>query len=190
MGLFDDFGRFIETQLDDYLKKNPHLELYVLEEKLRDQEQETLTLITDLKRQETQLQEEILALAREIQLWHVRIAKAKAAGRTDLTQPAEEHEASLLRQGNQRWGQMEVLKVRIQQTQELHLKIQTRRKEVEKQAAQTQTTRTPTSAQAAATTAWTQMPSANTSQVNDLNKQFQQWEAQEELEQLKRNLGK
>ncbi len=188
MGLFDDFGRFLETQLDEYLKKNPHLELYVLEEKLRDQEQETLTLVTDLKRQETQLQTEILALAREIQLWHSRIAKAKAAGRTDLAQPAEEHEANLLRQGNQRWGQMEVLKERIRQTQELQLKIQTRRKEVEKQVVQA--TRGTSTAQAAATAAWTQMPSASPGQVNDLNKQFQQWEAQEELDQLKRSMGK
>ncbi len=192
MGLFDDFGRFLETQLDDYLKKNPHLELYVLEDKLRDQEQETLSLLADLKRQETQLQNEILGVAREIQLWHARIAKAKAAGRADLAQPAEEHEANLLRQGNQRWGQMEVLKERIRQTQELQLKIQARRQEVEKQVAQAQAARSPAAAAstAASTAAWTQIPNTSTRNVNDLNKQFQQWEAQEELEELKRSMGK
>ena len=141
MGLFDDFSKFLETQLEDYLRNNPQLELIVLEDKLRDQEEETLRLMADLRRQEKKLQDEILNVAREIQLWHARIEKAKAAGRQDLAKPAEEHEASLLRQGNQHWGQMEVLKERIQQTQELQLKIQARRKEVHQQVAQAQSAR-------------------------------------------------
>jgi uncharacterized protein (TIGR04376 family) len=187
MGLFDDFGQFLETQLDDYLKKNPHLELYILEDKLREQEQETLTLVADLKRQEAQLQDEILAVAREIQLWHVRIDKAKAAGRQDLAQPAEAHEANLLRQGNQRWGQMEVLKERIRQAQELQLQIQARRKEVSQQVNQANRGRTPPQA---ASWTQTQIPQTSASQINDLNKQFQKWEAQEELDELKRSMGK
>lgn len=190
MGLFDDFGKFLETQLEEFLRNNPHLELMVLEEKLRDQEEETLRLMTDLKRQEKQLQDEILGLAREIQLWHARIEKAKAAGRQDLVEPAEAHQASLLRQGNQKWGQMEVLKERIKQTQDLQLQIQARRKEVQKQVSQAQVARTSAEARSSWETiggSWNSSPSGS---VDSLEHQFRRWEAEQELEQLKQNMGR
>lgn len=193
MGLFDDFSRFLETQLEEYLRNNPHLELLVLEEKLREQEEETLRLMTDLKRQEQQLQDEILGIAREIQVWHGRIEKAQAAGRLDLAEPAQDHEATLLRQGNQRWGQMEVLKERIQQTQDLQLKIQARRKEVQQQVNQAQATRNSAkTGQSYGTigSSWTPNSSTSRSDLNSLEQQFRRWEAEEELEQLKRNLGR
>ena len=79
MGLFDDFSKFLETRLEEFLRDNPQLELLVLEEKLRDQEEETLKLMTDLRREEKGLQDEILAIAREIQLWHGRIEKSQSS---------------------------------------------------------------------------------------------------------------
>jgi uncharacterized protein (TIGR04376 family) len=189
MGLFDDFSRFLEERLDEYMRSNPHLELMVLEEKLREQEEETLNLMTDLKRQEKQLQDEILGLAREVQLWHARIEKAKAAGRQDLAGPAQEHEATLLRQGNQKWGQMEMLKERIQQTQELQKKIEARRKEVEAKVAEAQTSRSGYTASQSPAFGWSQSTTTNPN-LDSLEKQFRRWEAEEELEQLKRNLGR
>ena len=190
MGLFDDFSRFLEERLDEYMRSNPHLELMVLEEKLREQEEETLNLMIDLKRQEKQLQDEILGLAREVQLWHARIEKAKAAGRQDLAEPAEAHEATLLRQGNQKWGQMEMLKERIQQTQDLQKKIEARRKEVQAKVAEVQSGRTTSSpASTSQASNWSQIPSSNPN-LDNLEKQFRRWEAEEDLEQLKRNLGR
>lgn len=189
MGLFDDFGRFLEERLDEYLRNNPHLELMVLEEKLREQEEQTLKLMADLKRQEQQSQNEILALAREIQLWHARIQKARTKGRMDLAEPATAHEASLLRQGNQKWAQMEVLKQRIKQTQELQQQIQTRRKEVQARAAKAQAT-APTADKASAWSSWSQPSSSFKAPLDDLEKQFRRWEAEEELDQLKRNMGR
>lgn len=189
MGVFDDFSRFLEERLDEYLRNNPHLELMVLEEKLRDQEEETLNLMTDLRRQEQQIQDEILGLAREIQLWHARVEKAKAANRLDLAEPAQAHEANLLRQGNQKWGQMEVLKERIIQTQDLQKKIEARRKEVQKKVSDAQTARNSAkTTQATSIPGWNQ--TATSSSVNSLEQQFRRWEAEEELEQLKRNLGR
>ncbi|MGL4503833.1 MAG: TIGR04376 family protein, partial [Planktothrix sp.] len=47
MGLFEDFSRFFETRLDEFLKDNPHLELQALEEQLREQEEDTLRLIAE-----------------------------------------------------------------------------------------------------------------------------------------------
>lgn len=188
MGLFDDFSKFLETQLEDYLRKNPHLELFILEDKLREQEEETLKLMTDLKRQEKQLQDEILSLAREVQLWHGRIEKAKAAGRADLAEPAQSHIESLLREGNQRWGQMEMLKERIQQTQQLQLQVQAKRKEVQRQADQAQQTARSSGVGQSSYGASFGIPE-NRGNVDSLEKQFRRWEAEEELEQLKRNLG-
>lgn len=190
MGLFDDFSQFLELRLEEFLRDNPHLELMVLEEKLRDQEEETLKLMTDLKVKEKALQDEILAIAQEIQLWHVRIEKAKAKGRLDLAEPAEVREADLLREGNQKWGQLEMLKERFQQTQELQKKVEQRRKEVQRKVSEAQVNRTAT--QAGTSSNWSKTPTyMNSSGAKDpLEQQFNRWEAEEELEQLKRNMGK
>jgi uncharacterized protein (TIGR04376 family) len=104
MGLFDDFSRFLESRLDEFLQNNPHLELQAIEEQLLEQEQDTIKLIAQLQLQEKNLQDEILSIAQEIQTWHSRISTARASGREDLANAAQEREAALLRQGNQRWG--------------------------------------------------------------------------------------
>ncbi len=195
MGLFDDFSRFLESRLEEFLRDHPDLELMALEEKLREQEEETLKLMTDLKLKERQLQDEVLAVAQEIQVWHLSSEKAKAKGRLDLAGPAAEREAALLRQGNQKWGQMEMLKERIRQTQELQQKIQRRRQEVQAQVAQAQAART--SAQTKQrqqpwdSIGWNQTANyVRGNSADPLEQQFKRWEAEEELEQMKRNMGK
>lgn len=191
MGLFDDFNRFLESRLEEFLRNNPHLELEALLEQLREQEEDTLRLIADLKLQEKRSQDEILATAQEIQRWHIRVEKAKTAGRQDLAQPAQEREAALLREGNQRWGQMQGLKERITQAKELLKRIQQRRQEVQAKAAEAQATRTSYQAsQSFETTGWNQNKSRNFSGGDDLEATFRRWETQDELEQLKRNMGR
>ena len=194
MGLFDDVSQFLEDRLEEYLRNNPHLELMAMEEKLREQEAETLKLMADLKRREQQLQDEILAIAQEIQTWHARIEKARAKGRLDLAEPAEAREAALLREGNQKWGKMEMVKERMQQTQDLQRKIQLRRKEVQAQVVQAQTAQASAKTTAKAQQNWNSVGWSQSSQGNraadPLDQQFLQWEAQEELEQMKRDLRK
>ncbi len=192
MGLFDDFSRFLEDRLDEFLRNNPQLELQALEEKLYEQEQETRRLLVDLRQREKQVESEILSTAQEIQRWHGRIEKAKAANRVDLAEPAQAHEASLLREGNQKWGQMEILKERIKQTEELQRKIQTRRQEVqvELKQAQTQTVRPDQTDQRWASSGWNQSFSYTDKASDPLEQQFQKWETQQELEQMKRQMGK
>jgi uncharacterized protein (TIGR04376 family) len=192
MSVFEDFSRFLETRLEEFLRNNPHLELQALEEKLREQEEETVRLLADLRSREKRLQDQILETAQEVQRWHIRIEKAKNAGRTDLVRPAEEREAALLSQGNQLWGQMEVLKDRSKQTLELQRQIQLRRKEVQTKVAEAQAARaTQQAEQRWQTTGWNQNYSfGNTSAAYDpLEKTFQQWETEEELQQLKRDMG-
>ncbi|MEH1939697.1 MAG: TIGR04376 family protein [Nostoc sp.] len=191
MGLFDDLSRFLENRLEEFLRNNPHLELEALLEQLREQEEDTLKLIADLKLQEKRSQEEILSTAQEIQRWHIRIQKAKNAGREDLAAAAGEREAALLREGNQRWGHMQGLKERINQSQELLRKIQQRRQEVQAKAAEAQTARAKSQTQQRfETSGWSNQASSFSGGFDDLEEKFRSWETQDELEQMKRNLGK
>jgi len=173
------------------------LELQALEEQLREQEEEALRLMADLRLKEKQAQDNILATAQEIQRWHERIEKAKKAGRWDLVKPAEEREAALLREGNQRWGQMQVLKERMKQTEELQRKIQARRQEVRAKAVEAEAARAKANASASAKTetswqtiGWNQSNAYLHNSADPLEAQFKRWEMDEELDQLKRNMGR
>jgi uncharacterized protein (TIGR04376 family) len=192
VGLFDDFNKFLENRLEEFLRNNPHLELQALEEQLREQEEDTLRLTVDLKQQEKKLQDDILAIAQDIQRWHERVAKAESHGRKDLAQAAQEREAALLRQGNQRWGQMEGVKQRINQSQQLLRQIQTRRQEVRAKAKEVEAARASSQAQAQAETfGWNQSSTRNIyGAVDPLEEKFKRWELEEEIEQMKRNMGR
>ncbi len=188
MGLFDDINRFLEERLDEFLRNNPHLELQAIEDKLREQEQDTQKLISQLKQKETSLQQEIIAIAEKIQTWHGRVSKAQRAGRQDLAEAAKEREAALLRQGNQVWGQMEGTKQRILQAQQLLQQVQQRRQEVKAKFAQ----QVAGDRYNSYTTGW-EKPFSTTSSSNSFDPveaEFQQWELDDELEQMKRNMGK
>ena len=189
MSLFDDLSQFLEERLDEFLENNPHLELQAIEEQLREQERDTNRLILDLQLKEKSLQEQILAIAKDIQTWHSRVSKAQAANRQDLAQAAQEREAALLRQGNQLWGQMEGVKKRVVQAKELLEQIQQRRKQIQAQAKEASQVRNATNGY---TVGWDRgFNTTNYSRAADpLDSQFQKWELDEELERMKRNMGK
>lgn len=177
MSVFDDVSRFLEDRLEEYLRNNPHLELQALAEQLDEQANDTLRLIAQLQLQEQTLQEKILATARDVQLWHERIAKAQSKGRLDLVEPAQAREAALLRQGNQLWGQMTAVKQQIEQSQQLYRQIQVRQQEVKQRLATVQ----------AGPTTWGTPPAAD---PNDpLEAAFHAWDIEDELDSLKRNLS-
>ena len=190
MSLFDDLSRFLESRLEEFLRNNPHLELEALLEQLREQEEDTLKLLAELQLQEKRSQDQILSTAQGIQKWHIRVQKAQAAGRQDLATPAQEREAALLREGNQMWGQMQGLKERISQSQELLRKIQQRRQEVQTKAAELQIARTKAQTQKLETeTHGWNTPTNSNSNFDDLENTFRRWETQDELDKLKRNMG-
>lgn len=186
--LFDDIGRFLETQLEEYLKTHPQLELQALVEQLREQERDTAKLIAALENERQRLEQQILSVAQDIQTWHSRIDKAKAAGRQDLAGAATEREAALFREGNQLWGRMEGVKKRLASSRELLAQIQQRRQEVQVKAEQARKNTTSDWE----TTFWEQPRESRSerSTHDDLDLEFQQWEMEEELKQLKRNMGK
>ena len=188
MSLFDDFSRFLETRLEEFLRQNPHLEIQALLEQLKEQERDTLRLITELEGEKKRLENDILSLGKEIQNWHTRIEKAKAAGRLDLAEAAQEREAALLRQGNQLWGQMEGAKKRIIKSQELLRQIQQRKQELQAKAAEFKAAQANKSNWN--TAGWNQGFNYSTyNQASDpLEEKFQRWELEEELERIKQNL--
>lgn len=180
MSLFDDFSRFLETRLEEFLRAHPELELQALEEQLREQEAETRRLILDLQAQRKLLETKILETAQDVKRWHVRIERVRAGGEEKLAQAAEEREAALLRQGNQLWGQMEGVKQQIQAAEGLLRQIQTRRQEVSAKASQV---RSPY-------TAWTTSTGSSPTAADPLEEQFRRWEMDAELADLKRQMGR
>lgn len=192
MGLFDDINQFLEERLDEFLQDNPHLELQALEEQLREQEQDATKLITRLQSEEKNLQDQILAIANDVQTWHGRIAKAEKANRQDLADAAREREAELLRQGNQVWGQMAGVKQRNTQAQELLLQVKQKRQEL-KQSAQAQSTNRTNESNTSTsdTIGWDRgaNPPQYRRSADPLEAEFQKWEVDEELEQIKRNMN-
>jgi uncharacterized protein (TIGR04376 family) len=186
MAIFDDISRFLEERLDEFLKNNPHLELEALLEQLREQERDAIALIQELNLQKQQHEAEILKLAEEIQTWHARVKKAQSANRLDLAQAAQARETMLLRQGNQRWGQMEGTKQRLAQTQALLQQIRPKIQEVQAQAQQARKEQERNNWE---TTAWNQGGSYRPPKAADpLEQEFQRWELDEEIDSLKRNL--
>ncbi len=191
MGLLEDMKQFLESQIDDFLSKNPHLELQVIEQQLAQQETDTVELIVSLRSQEKQIEREILNTAQEIKNWYDRVQKATTAGRSDLATAAQERVNALLPQGNQLWGKMQGFKERIAKAQELLQTIKQRRIEVKAKSAAAQAARTQAET-SSNTSSWGAVNSnTSTSDFADpLDAQFRRWEADEELETLKRNLGK
>ncbi|PZO55428.1 MAG: TIGR04376 family protein [Phormidesmis priestleyi] len=193
MSLFDDLSRFLETRLDEFLRANPHLELRALEDQLRGQEEDSAALIGNLNRREKQLEDSILETAQGIQQWHARIEKAKAANRQDLVGPAQEREAALLRQGNHLWGQLKGVKARTEQTKDLYQQIKIKRQEVKTKIAQAAAT--PKASNDArndwGTAGWNQSSYVDTGNraVDPLDESFRRWEAEEELDELKRKMS-
>jgi uncharacterized protein (TIGR04376 family) len=190
MGLFEDVSQFLEKRIDEFLKNNPHLELQALDDKLRDQANETDRLLAELKASEQRNQTQILATAQDVKRWDDRIQKAKAANRQDLVGPAQNHLAGLIREGNQLWGQMELIRDRIKQTQDLAQKIKVRRQEIKQKLQEAQAAQRTAKAQASQTTgsSWADTVIAGDKRNDPLEKQFAQWEADEELQRMKRNV--
>lgn len=187
MGLLDDLTKFLETRLEDFLKNNPQLELQALEEQLREQEKDTIRLVLNLQKEEKKLENEILKIAQDIQLWHQRIDKARAGNREDLAQAAQEKEASLLRLGNQRWGQMKGIKEQVRQAKALIEQIRQRQQDVKAKKAQqvNQTQQANSKVNRGWNTAQSDYSDYNRA-FDPLEEKFRNWEVEQELKQMKR----
>jgi uncharacterized protein (TIGR04376 family) len=190
MSAFEDMSRFLEERLDEFLKAHPNLELQVLEDRLREQEQDAQKTLRQLTAEEHQAQQNILKTAQEVQLWHGRIAKAEQANRPDLAEAAKEREAAFLRQGNQQWAQMSLAQQRIEQVKTLTEQIRSRRQDLNAKIRQQAQNKPPQSSPTPQ--AWKTSASPKQSLFEDLDPleaKFKTLEMEEELEALKRKLN-
>ena len=192
MALLEDISRFLETRLEEFIRNNPQIELQILEDKLYQQEAEITKLIVNSKLEEKKLQDRILEIAEEIRIWHDRTVKAESFNRPDLANPAKEREAALLRQGNQIWAQMEIVKKRAIDSQALQGQIQERRKEVQaKIAAAAKTAKEKPASSSTTPLNWDSLYTPPFRDPDDkLEETFRRWEMDEELSRLKRNMGR
>lgn len=193
MGAFEDMNRFLEERLEEFLKSHPNLELQILEDQLREQESALQKSLLQMTTEQQQIQQTILKTAQEVQRWHERIEKAKQAKRPDLAEAARDREAALLRQGNQQWAQMGLIKQNIQQTQKLAAQIQSRRQDLQVKIREAKAapkgSPTPQSWQTSTTDQpWTSQYTPSGS--DSLEAQFKVWEMEEELDALKRKMGR
>jgi hercynine metabolism protein len=93
----------LNQQLESFLRANPQQEALLAEQAQRDRQQRLLHERLKL-RQEAELQRQgLLRLAGEIRQWQERSKRARGAGAEELAARAEAHIATLMEQGRNRW---------------------------------------------------------------------------------------
>jgi hercynine metabolism protein len=93
----------LEQRLESFLRTNPQQEALLAEQEQRDKQQRLLGQRLKL-RQEAELQRQgLLRLAGEIRQWQQRSERALGAGAEELAARAEAHIATLMEQGRNRW---------------------------------------------------------------------------------------
>lgn len=181
MNFFEDFTKFLESRLDEFLQSNPHLNLIIIAQELKQEKTDTINLIFRGESELKKIENSLLTIGKDIQTWHSRIEKAQKAGRLDLAQEAENRQNSLLTQGALFWRQMEEIKQKIALNKELLSSIETKEKEVNLKIEQLKATQSYSNTY--------QAPSTNqTNYNNDLESKFQQWEIEQQLQEMKKNL--
>jgi hercynine metabolism protein len=93
----------LNQQLESFLRANPQQDALLAEQAQRDKQQRLLHERLKL-RQEAELQRQgLLRLAGEIRQWQERSERARGAGAEELAARAEAHIATLMEQGRNRW---------------------------------------------------------------------------------------
>jgi len=110
---FDDLEARLNQQLEAFLQANPAQQTRLEQQQARDRQEQLNRSRLQLQQQAEQQRQTLLELAAEIRQWQGRIAKAQAAGASDLAAKAEAHVAQLLVQGRQRWQQLAELGARF-----------------------------------------------------------------------------
>jgi hercynine metabolism protein len=99
----DQLEAKLAQQLESFLRTNPQQEALLAEQEQRDRQQRLLSQRLKL-RQEAELQRQgLLRLAGEIRQWQERSQRARTANADDLASRADAHIATLMEQGRNRW---------------------------------------------------------------------------------------
>ena len=156
---FEQLEAQLEQQLEAFLRANPAQEALLQEQEQRERQSRLRRLRLDLQQQAEQQRTSLLQLARDIDQWQQRVERARQGNANDLAERAEAHVHQLMAQGRDRWQALSELGGRF--------------REVETELEQLAQQSPPATAQ-------------EPRHPDDLNQAWAAFEAEQELEQLKR----
>jgi hercynine metabolism protein len=179
-GWFERLEAQLEQQLEAFLAANPAQEALLREQEQQERQQRLKRRRLELRGQAEQARAGLLQLAAEIAEWQRRVERARAAGATDLAARAEQHLHGLMAQGRDRWQALGELGSQFRQVeQELDA------------LAQAAASQGPGQPQAGGATTDRAQPDPTQadrtpSDPADLEQAWTRFEAEQELEQLRR----
>lgn len=182
----DDLEAQLEARLDRFLQANPQQQALLEEQHRRERQTRLLEQRLTLQQQAQQQRQGLLLLAGEIRQWQQRVGRARTAGAGELAARAETHIASLMEQGRQRWQSLGELGQRFQAVeQELNQLTGARATAGAGGASGGANQARGPQAQAGGSGS-TSGPAAPPSPNLDLDTAWSRFEAQQELEELRR----
>ena len=174
MSWLDDLESRLENQLEAFLRSSPAQEALLAEQERLDRLSQLRRQRLDLQQQAEQQRQELLQLAVEIRQWQERVQRARSAGATDLANRAEAHGAGLMERGRLRWQSLAELG---QQFTALEWELT----ELDRRAETPNAAREPGPVNGAS-------PEAAAPEATNLEGDWAAFEAQQELEELKRRM--
>jgi len=169
---FEELEAKLEQQLEAFLRANPAQEALLQAQEQQDQTRQRRERRLALQQQAEGLRAELLELAAEISRWQERVRRAREAGAQELTERAEAHLNRLMEQGRQRWQLLVALGEAFA--------------ELEQRKGKGATTG---SRDARPTATATASPASEPTHPGDLDRAWARFEADQELEQLRRRQG-
>jgi hercynine metabolism protein len=103
MSWLDDLESRLDSHLEAFLRSSPAQEALLAEQERQDRLSQLRRQRLELQQQAEQQRQELLQLAMEIRQWQERVERARKATATELANRAESHIAGLMEQGRLRW---------------------------------------------------------------------------------------
>ena len=157
---WQELERELEHQFDSFLGDHPGQQELLEQEEWREQQRRRQQRLLEIEQQAQRLRQQLLTLSGEIKAWHQRVERARQAQAHDLADQASAHLDGLMAQGRAQWQTLAALGAEDQQLR------------AESSRAAAQAPQRPPRQQQPAT--------------NDLESAWSRFEAEQELEQLRR----
>ena len=158
---WQELERELEQQFESFLGDHPGQQELLEQEEWREQQRRRQQRLAQIEQQAQHLRQQLLTLSGEIKAWHQRVERAHQAKAHELASKASSHLDGLMAQGRAQWQSLAALGAEDQQL----------RAEFSRAASQ----------------APQQSSHPHTKQAeNDLESAWSRFEAEQELEQLRR----
>jgi hercynine metabolism protein len=150
----------LERRLEAFLRANPRQETLLADQEASDRQDQLRSERLRLQQEARQQRQALLDLVTQIRQWQGRVQKARAAGAEDLARRAQAHNAALMDEGRNRW----------QRLGELGQRFETVERELNDLASRPQP------------------PRATATSPADLEEAWAAFEAQQELQEMRRRM--